>query len=353
MKKQRLALFISSFLLIALVNWLGHWAIVQAQTPPSTPTPIPIALTSGASSPTYRPADLLQSDNPTTRSLVGEDNRIPVVSQKFPWAAIGRIYWVKADGQRLVGVGYCTGTLISQDLVLTNSHCLEHPDTEQLIDPATYQTIPDKLAFLPNMIGGGFVEQDLAIVSPDYIYGWQSNQSPAEDWALLKINKPLGEKYGYLGWRVLDFANPNILNALRGQIRVAGYSGDYPNEQQKQDWGLEGGKGETASVQIGCSIDGLSENLPYRSNGGENLPNGWLLHDCDTMGGSSGSAILAKFDDGNYSVIGLHRGSVNLDPASLPPNLREPCTTKNGIASACRNIGVQVSRWATQAMAMR
>jgi hypothetical protein len=138
---------------------------------------------------------------------------------------------------------------------------------------------------------------------------------------------------------------------------MAGYSGEYPNEEQRQELDLEGRDGETAGVHMGCSIEGLSDNLPYRSN---NVPveSGMLLHTCDTMGGASGSAMLAKFSDGNYYIVGLHRGVYGVDPESLPEGERETCRVNNPTGGvdeweACRNAAVQVSRWADQAAEMR
>jgi protease YdgD len=64
-----------------------------------------------------------------------------MTSRKKPWSAIGKIEGINADGQ-----GYsCTGTLIADDLVLTNSHCVVNPDTGKL---------SRAIAFLPNLING-------------------------------------------------------------------------------------------------------------------------------------------------------------------------------------------------------
>jgi protease YdgD len=337
----------------------------QAQTRPEI-IPIPLALSSESYGSTYVPSSLEQSDWPDTRGIYGEDNRMPVVLQNvFPWSAIGKIYFIARTNEGTVA-NVCTGTLISEDRILTNSHCLIHPVTKQVLDSTTYRQLLEeesaKILFAPNMVEGRFTQADLGTVIPEFTYGWDNgSQDSSQDWAILKVvtrdGHALGDKYGYLGWRQLDFSDPTVLSALENQIRLAGYSGEYPNEEQRQELDLEGRDGETAGVHMGCSIEGLSDNLPYRSN---NVPveSGMLLHTCDTMGGASGSAMLAKFSDGNYYIVGLHRGVYGVDPESLPEGERETCRVNNPTGGvdeweACRNAAVQVSLWADQAAEMR
>jgi hypothetical protein len=139
---------------------------------------------------------------------------------------------------------------------------------------------------------------------------------------------------------------------------------------------------ETAGVHAQCTIEGSSEGLGYETRrefevtlpDGRVLVNaakfssetptpGLLVHNCDTTGGSSGSAILALFEDG-YSVVGIHAGWNPVIPDSIPAgSSREDCTTvvaRDQVGNPtysnvgiCRNRGVQASRWATQARAMR
>lgn len=65
---------------------------------------------------------LEQSDQPreNTRNVFGKDDRIPVLSNKYPWSTIGRL---ESSGEN-DGLYICTGTLIGRDLVLTNAHCV-------------------------------------------------------------------------------------------------------------------------------------------------------------------------------------------------------------------------------------
>ena len=218
MRKQ-IASFIVGFLLVVILGY----RTVQAQSFPDI-IPIPVALSNTDYGSTYIPEGQEQSDIPTTRAIIGEDNRVPVELQGyFPWSAIGRIDWV-INGEE---VGQCTGTLIAKDVVLTNSHCLFH------IDQTTGQVYSlNQIVFMPNLVQGEFSERDQATVV-ERVFGWHENfKGDVDDWALLRIDQPLGEVYGYLGWRQLDLSNLSVLEALQNQVRLAGYSGDYPPQRQ-------------------------------------------------------------------------------------------------------------------------
>ena len=262
------------------------------------------------------PSNRAQAES--VRAIVNDDGRIPVTSRRYPWSAIGRVDWVDSRGQT---TGSCTGTLIGIDLVLTNAHCI----IEEASDRPTTQTV----LFRPNLVRGRTEAQAQVI---DVAYG----DSPytgeaADDWALLKLDQPLGEDYGYLGWRTLDLADQAVLDQLAGKISIVGYAGDFPTESMI----VFGEPGETAGLSDGCSLllivpDGTFANT--------------LIHDCDTNPGASGGPILAQFEDGEYYLVGLHSGSISL---------LENITLPTGEQTDILNRGVQVSRWSGQAAQWR
>lgn len=224
----------------------------------------------------FIPPGLERSKQPIeggTRGIpTGIDNRIPMVSQKYPWSAIGRVQ----------GSNYhCTGTLIAANLVLTNSHCVIDPETG---------IMSKRIQFMPNVIDGKY--QDIAEVE-QVIYGTDFKQGDKDfqnDWAIMKINQPLGRKYGHLGWK--SFPTSALVKNRRGFYFV-GYSGDFPNDRYKQYFNA--GTGWTASYESGCSIVGEES--------------GSLLHDCATAGGSSGGAIIAEINGDPY-IIALNNAEV-------------------------------------------
>ncbi|BAZ08243.1 glutamyl endopeptidase [Calothrix sp. NIES-4071] len=200
----------------------------------------------------------------------GIDNRIPMTSRKYPWSAIGRVRGTTSDE----GDYHCTGTLIAENIVLTNAHCVINPETGEF---------SKKIEFMPNTIDGKY--QDIAEVE-EVFYGTdfkQQNGIPPTDWALMKINQPLGRKYGYLGWKSIPTAtlvkNPNV-------FFFVGYSSDFPTQKYQQYFSA--GTGWTASYEAGCSIVGEQQGL--------------LLHDCATATGSSGGAIIGVIGGEPYIV---------------------------------------------------
>lgn len=341
MIKRFIAFFLVSFLFI---TFLSNWTGVQAQTPanptnlPSIPKPQPIAISFNSKSDgiTSRPSDRPQSDNPfdpSDRAIIGNDERLPVRSRAFPWSAIGRLMWRTSP----TTVGACTGTLISRDLVLTNAHCLV-----ENIDLQT-RKLKQPIFFFPSMKEGSILEKEPAqVIAFDFGRDYLQDNI-ADDWAIFRLNQPLGDKYGYLGWRALNLSDASVLSAVRNQIRLAGYSGDFPNQQLREQLNLSGEEGETAGVHVGCSINAAESGV--------------IVHNCDSMGGASGSSLIALFNDGKYYIVGLHRGWESLEPSKVSPSKRERCEGfSNGervSVDACRNLGVEVSRWAERATAMR
>ncbi len=266
-----------------LICTVGCLFTVSSTTTPAQLTPAkgPTSLTLPVNSKPFFPKTLRQSDNPFPfRAIIGRDDRVPMVSREFPWSAVGRIEGVTAMGGRYS----CTGTLIAKTIVLTNAHCVINPETHQ---------VSRSMTFKPNLVNGAMKDnRDIGIVEA-YYYGTDFKNTPSvvdiNDWAILKSDKPLGEKYGYLGWQA-----PSNATQLTQKLSLVGYSADFPKSTQAYP-GLEltAGPGLTAGVHRGCSFVGEQGGL--------------LLHDCDTKGGASGGPILAKLD-GEYYVVALHAG---------------------------------------------
>ncbi|AKG24404.1 peptidase S1 and S6 chymotrypsin/Hap [Calothrix sp. 336/3] len=217
------------------------------------------------------------------RGIIGWDDRTPMLSRKYPWSAIGRVQGFDTEGK-----GYhCTGTLISEDVVLTNAHCVINPETRQF---------SKEVFFAPNVINGQVADKaDVAKVT-NVIYGTDfsgsglSNQQ--NDWAILKLDKAIGRKYGYLGWTNIPSSD---LIRNRGKYIFVGYSGDFPDNNRRGYEGFTAGLGWTASAQVGCSIVDAKDSVLY--------------HDCDTTGGSSGGAIIGIIN-GEPRIVALNNAEL-------------------------------------------
>ena len=210
--------------------------------------------------------------------MIGPDERHPMLSRDYPWAAIGRIEGVKADGEEY----HCTGSLITEDIVLTNAHCVVNPYTHK---------VSKNIKFRPNVINGRSKDDFDTAVVKKIIAGTDFKEANPlkNDWAIVKIDKPLGKKYGYFGWVSLP---TSAMLKYREKFRMVGYSGDFPTPETLKSFPyLKAGEGLTAGVHVGCSI--------FKEEAGS------LFHDCDTTGGSSGGPILAQIK-GKYYIIALN-----------------------------------------------
>ncbi|MGG6237477.1 trypsin-like serine peptidase [Nodosilinea sp. AN01ver1] len=324
-------------LLVTLLTTLGLHRPAPAQvdqTVPGAAAAIALPFNADTDGTTLLPADLSQSDAPydDSRVVIGADDRLPVLTREFPWVAMGRLEW-QIQGEAL---STCTATLIGPSAILTNSHCLILPLPDgsgdlvnTFIEPGDYRgLIADnadlglKLVFKPSLIEGIALDES-EIVS--YEAGWSTNYMlDKDDWAVLRLAADLGNYYGYMGWRNLDFDSPDVLEASFERINLLGYSGDFPTENLRE-FGLPS---ETAGVDQACSVLGIWHT--------DDELNDTLVHDCDTNPGASGGPIFALFDDNNYYLVGLHARST---PLGYRVNL------PNGVETDVVNGGVKVSRW--------
>ena len=218
------------------------------------------------------PDSLPTSDEPAGgRGVIGPDNRTEVRMRAYPWTAVGRLDGVSQNG----GNYHCTATLISADLILTNAHCV--------VDPNTSQSAA-QLVFSPNVIDGTVSSPlDRALVIDGMVgTDFQERSAPPheDDWAILKLSKPLGEQFGTIPLKAVD-TETLTQGAYRDELIMVGYSGDSPAVRP----------GQTAAAHVGCSITAEAQDVIY--------------HVCDTYGGSSGGPLLARDDDG-YSIVGLN-----------------------------------------------
>lgn len=188
----------------------------------------------------------------------GSDDRRVMPTDQFPWSVIGEI--------RFESGGACTATLIAEDVIATASHCVQAGGN--LVDARGVFRTGFALAGGPRI-----ARVTDYLIDPNFDDQRFSNTDEIDgtDWALLRLDTPLGAELGYITVRPLvDAVGPR--RALETDIYQAGYSWDT---------------GENLSGNVGCRIiEAPNDNT--------------MSHTCDTTRGDSGSPFMWREGDTYY-----------------------------------------------------
>lgn len=182
-------------------------------------------------------------------AIVGEDRRERVSDSgeltQWPYRSIVRVLMPSIGG-------VCSGTLVARDIVLTAAHCifplLEQPeDQRQVVVAANYRN--------------GEYDDLSAVTMIDLGASDFQRHGRDNDWALLKLERPLGDTFGFM----LTARSLPTGFWSRG-LSAAGYSSDLES-------------GEYLTVDRDCRIHNF-------------LPNRGYSHDCNSWNGASGGPIF-------------------------------------------------------------
>ena len=191
----------------------------------------------------------------------GHDDRFLPGSGELPWRAIGIVD---------LPDGTCTGVLVAPRIVMTSAHCLFGAG-DQRVKALTFRAGASGNS---HAAIAGFSD---ILVSPAYARGAAPpGMGNGTDWAILRLDRPLGEEVGYLEVHELDDGDLAAIGAGGLRISQAGYSWDT-------DPYLSGHR-DCRVIQA------------YRD--------ATILHNCDTTRGDSGSPLLL-FREGRWHVIAL------------------------------------------------
>ncbi|WP_138932905.1 trypsin-like serine peptidase [Roseovarius arcticus] len=191
-------------------------------------------------------------------ALAGGLIRLTDRDDLFGWEAVGRL--------ELEGKGYCTGSLIAPDLVLTAAHCV--------FDDAGAPIPPERISFRAGLRDGVFISQSgVAQVAahPDYTPGPRvTSDMVRHDAALLKLSQAIPAAV----------ASPFVLagaEARQGlRVSVVSY-----------------GRGRDAALswQRDCGVTGAGRGL--------------LAFDCDVTFGSSGAPVFSRRQGQRARIVSL------------------------------------------------
>jgi protease YdgD len=250
--------------LIVVVPWFASGSLFADQG--STVIPTETEIKEATDSQAIDPLETMTGSR--HEIVIGAESRSRFSDAAYPWRAFGKIKFGKNSGWM------CSGTLIGPRHIMTNSHCVD---------------MKFPIYFYPSYNNGEYLHKTPMTTWATYVY-WGTPTSDTSsgthvlgqgfkkegDWAILVLNEPIGNKFGWLGTKSWSdsWLNKNVWKNVA-----------YPNAGELNKFG------EYPLFQQGCAV---------RENRGD-----YLFHDCDSNQGASGSAIFGEWT-GNNSVVALN-----------------------------------------------
>jgi protease YdgD len=191
-----------------------------------------------------------------TDHFFGHDDRVLVAVDETPWRYIGVLRMNTGEA--------CTATLVGPNVIVTAAHCIH---TDRGVDAsARWSSASGQLS----------ARVTAYLIDPRFNYRRFNSGTDIDgmDWALLRLDQPLGERLGYAGVQNLTARGRD--HAVSVDLMQAGYSWDT---------------GGRLSGNLRCRMTTVHADNTFS-------------HECDTTRGDSGSAFMVRNGDG-YDVVGV------------------------------------------------
>lgn len=199
------------------------------------------------------------------RAIIGDDNRVILEDYQYTQQPYKSICRIVITFDELSGVAYQgTGFLVGPHTILTNCHVLY--DCSDDHDYGWFDTISISFGTYKN--SNGSIINPYGVIT-QFTYAscglYRDTENTNDDWALLDINKDIGDELGYFGV-TSDLSDDE-------SVKVIGYSGD------------------------------LDRKLAYSNGVVDDVKTYKFDHNCDVYSGGSGSPVIKN---SNNLVCGIH-----------------------------------------------
>jgi protease YdgD len=220
----------------------------------------------------------------------GAAEELSVDPGQWPFTAIGKLNVVTGPGSRQ----FCSATLVGQRHLLTAAHCLYDKFRTKWVDPSSVH-------FVAAYTQGGYKAH---AKGKNYRksegFDFRAGTNPANlahDWAVIELDRDVTIK----PVRVSSLTAADLGAVTTSQIMRAGYRAD---------------RDQVMSAQHNCSARLVLE------------PAALLLHDCRSIFGESGAALM-RVTEGEPEIIGVLVASSQREGAV--PSIAVPVTTFSSV----------------------
>lgn len=211
-------------------------------------------------------------ERPSTLSIIGKDDRVKITSTtSAPYRFIGAIEAFTND--KILGAG--TGFLVSPKLVLTSARYVYDVTKDEYATAASFAPGLTSTANGNVVYPYGYANVKAIHIPTPYKESTKGDANYRKyDYALIELDRSIGNTTGYFGYRVNAVTYPNSVS-----VNVTGYDTD---------------------------------NYLHKGNGtGTMQSNNYLMnYTLDTSARTAGAPVY-KSENGQYYAIGLHIGAGN------------------------------------------
>ncbi|MFX1344125.1 MAG: trypsin-like peptidase domain-containing protein [Promethearchaeota archaeon] len=199
--------------------------------------------------------------NPDMATIFGTDDRMKITStSSYPWSAICNLQVTAADDTHWSG----SGVMIDAYHVLTCGHLVYIHENGGWAS---------EIEVIPGKKGDSEPYGSASATYTRTYTEWTQYEMPEHDWAVLTLDRTIGDKTGWFGIKTVNYADPSYT----GTLHTAGYPSDLDN---------------------GDYMYYVSDTGAYTSE-----YNHWYW--LDTAPGQSGSPVWEDVD-GNEYVLSIH-----------------------------------------------